>query len=123
MNLDDLKAEIEEKFDSRVEHPTPGGGDLRRWFESLPLKPVSITITLPPRDDRKPRKLHKLMWRYQVVVSDAPEPHGNRLQVLMVTAESAAHARHFGARLYRLDSPKHPVEFWVKARLIGGRKP
>ena len=111
-----LTAQIQERFDSRCRHPNPTGGELRRWLESLPFKPVSIRVTLPPRTG-DPRKLHRLMWDYDVTVADGPEPAGNALKTFTVSAESAAHARHFGARLYRLQTPDHPVVFWVKATL------
>ena len=100
MQPNDLKAPIQERFDSRVPHPNPGGGELGRWLESLPFKPISITVTLPPRATN-PGKVRRLMWHYDVCISDGPTPAGNLLKTLVVTAESAAHARHFGARLYR----------------------
>ena len=118
MTPNELMSDVEERIDTRVAHPNPTAGGLRTWLEGLPFKPDKVTVTLPPRDRKSPSSnVHHLRREFAVTVRDQPSPDGRILAVLKVEAESAAHARHFGARLFQARHRDHPEVYWIRAEL------
>jgi hypothetical protein len=111
---------VEEHFNTRQPHPNPSQGQLAKWVESLPIKPTSFTVTLPPigsiasSNESAPEKVEH--WKYIVTIRAAPAPEGDVIRVMEMTAESAAHARHFAVKMHGAQSTALPADLWVSSR-------
>lgn len=111
---------VEEHFDTRRPHPNPSQGHLARWLQSLPFKPTSITVALPALDSSEPANSqgHEKVehWKYLVTIRGTPAPEGEVIRLMEITAESAAHARHFAVKIFRAQAAKVPDDLWVSSQ-------
>jgi hypothetical protein len=62
----------------------------------------------------RPRKGRAL--KYIVTIRAAPAPEGDVIRVMEMTAESAAHARHFAVKMHGAQSTALPADLWVSSR-------
>ena len=111
-----------ELFDLTVPHINPAKDTLRRWFASLPEKPVSITFKLPPLDRTREAPVARPP-HYKVTVLDGPSEDALVLDRWSVAAEGIEHARYLGAKFFRRRFPEAPQRVWVRAEPEDGVEP